>query len=404
MDDTLPYYTVAIVGSSPETRELAPWDHPDIDIWVFNEAYSQNIRGKDGEPYKWCKRANAVFQLHDQAVYRSEHNRSDRRHWEWLQQEHGDLAVYMKEVDPQVPNSKRLPIEALHGLLDDFRHGTQQEKRSYLTSTVAIALALAIHRAYDCILIYGVEMASDTEYQYQRECVLFWLGVAVGRGIRVVMVSGESMFNRPVYAYEGALELDIDVLRSRSTELNAKIVKALRVVHEAEDNLALWNSKQAGEAITIAGDAQFELGYLEGALYEVERYTFKAEAMRADGIPFIDRNEYEGAAAQANNDLMKLGPLVYRTAGHVDMALNSWLYTRNPAHLEQTKQVASEHIKASYNNGRAKGILDENRRLATEWDKQYKAAGGERAAAALVTENQLSQITGQVASLPQERN
>ena len=399
-DDTLPYHTVAIVGSATETRELAPWDHPNVDIWVFNEAYSQSVRGEDGEPYQWCKRADVVFQLHDPAIYRSEHNRSDRRHWEWLQQKHDNLTIYMKEQDPQVPNSKRLPIESLHGLLDEFRHGPQQEKRKYLTSTVSIALALAIQRAYDCILIYGVEMASDTEYQYQRECVLFWLGVAVGRGIRVVMVSGESMFNRPVYAYEGAIELDIDALHARANELKGKITQARKAAHQADETLAEWDAKQAGDAITAASAAQYDLGYLEGALYEVERYAYKAESMRADGVPFIDRNEYEGAAAQANNDLTKLGPLVYRTAGHVDMTFNSWLNTRHPAHLEQTKQVVAEHLKASYNNGRAKGIFDENRRLATEWDRQYKAAGGERAAAAI---NQPTQITGQLARLPQER-
>jgi hypothetical protein len=156
--------------------------------------------------------------------------------------------------------------------------------------------------------------------------------------------------------------------------------------------------------MTAAADAQFQLGYLEGALYEVERYAFKAESMRADGVPYIDRNEYEGAAHQAKMDLDKFSPLVYRTAGHVDMAFNSWLNSRNPSHLEQTKRLVQAHLKASYNNGRAKGIFEENRRLASEWDKQYKAAGGERAAAALVIENQLSQITGQVASLPQERN
>jgi hypothetical protein len=398
MDDATPYYTVAIVGSSPETREMAPWDDPNVDIWVFNEAYSQNIRGEDGEPYQWCRRASVVFQLHDQAIYRSEHNRSDKRHWEWLQQNHGDLIIYMKDVDDQVPNSHRLPIEAIHGLLDNFRHGPALERRNYLTSTVSIALALAILHAYDRILIYGVEMASDTEYQYQRECVLFWLGVAIGRGIRVEMVSGESMFNRPVYAYEGSIELDIDGLRVRAEYLNTEIVKALQVVRDTEDDLAKWDAKQAGSAMTAAADAQFYLGQLEGALYEVERYAYKAESMRADGIPYIDRNEYEGAAHQANEDIKRFGPLVYRTAGHVDMAFNSWLNSRNPAHLEQTKRLVQEHLKASYNNGRSQGILEENRRLATEWDRQFKAAGGQGAAVAIQ-----SQITGLVESQPQRR-
>jgi len=97
--------TVAIVGSHRETRDLAPWDDPNIEIWAFNEAYSQKIHGDDGEPYQWCKRADVVFQLHDPVVYQSVNNRSDRHHWEWLQAEHENLRIYMQYHDDLIPNS-----------------------------------------------------------------------------------------------------------------------------------------------------------------------------------------------------------------------------------------------------------------------------------------------------------
>ena len=86
--------TLAIVGSHPATRDNAPWDNHSIDIWVFNEAARE----------AWVKRWDAVFQLHKPTIYRNPNNRTDPKHWEWLQQVHGK-PIYMQAHDPMVPDS-----------------------------------------------------------------------------------------------------------------------------------------------------------------------------------------------------------------------------------------------------------------------------------------------------------
>jgi hypothetical protein len=55
----------------------------------------------------------------------------------------------------------------------------------YFTNTVDYAIALAIYQGFREINFYGVNMANGTEYSYQKAGVEFWVGQAMGRGIKV---------------------------------------------------------------------------------------------------------------------------------------------------------------------------------------------------------------------------
>ncbi len=368
--------TLAIVGSNPSTKDLAPYDDPAVEIWAFNEALSQRRVNAAGEMESYIRRADVIFQLHDPLVYRDPNNRSDPHHWDWLQEQHPGLTIYMKEVDPQVPNSARLPIEELDELLDGFRQGRELERRRYLTSTPAIALALAIRRGYPHILIYGIDMASDTEYRFQREGVTFWIGYALGRGIRVDMISGDEIFSRPVYGYEGYVCARAAPLEARAEELRAEVDRQRLAMRAAEDALYASWMNGAGEHITDLADASHALGRAEGALYEIERYLFKVRQQEAaQGWAFIDRNEYERCAAAARRDVEKYQPLVHRTAGHIDLTLASWQLGHHPAHLENLKAHIRRHTDAAYQNGRALGVYEENMRLLKQFDAHALAAG-----------------------------
>jgi hypothetical protein len=63
-------------------------------------------------------------------------------------------------------------------------------RTDYFTNTVDYALALAIYLGHTEIHLYGVSMATGTEYAYQKPGVDFWCGVALGRGARII-VHGE---------------------------------------------------------------------------------------------------------------------------------------------------------------------------------------------------------------------
>ena len=99
---------LAIVGTHPKTRADAPYDDHEWDIWAFNESASQMEREKQEQ---WLPRVDAIFQMHDRAIYSSLHNRADKYHWNWLQREHDDLRIIMRDYDMDVPNSWAFPLE-----------------------------------------------------------------------------------------------------------------------------------------------------------------------------------------------------------------------------------------------------------------------------------------------------
>ena len=55
----------------------------------------------------------------------------------------------------------------------------------YFTNTVDFALALSIYEGFKQIDIYAVTMQQGGEYAYQKPGVEFWIGQALGRGIKV---------------------------------------------------------------------------------------------------------------------------------------------------------------------------------------------------------------------------
>jgi hypothetical protein len=365
--------TVAIVGSQKDTRHLAPWDDMTKDIWVFNEAANQ----------AWCKRADVVFQMHHPGVYRSPLNRADPEHWKWLQDQQGRI-IYMQEEDPSVLSSSRYPLDAIcEDLLTNLRFGRLEERKRYFTSTVAYALALAIWLGiYDRIEIYGVEMASNTEYEYQRQCVLFWVGVGIGRGIEIVFVSGESIFDAPLYGYEGNLESDPAEFERRAADLRAGVAITLERKAELEKQLrAGANNGNLAGLISDMVNAWGELGNLEGRQHENDRYAYKLRKMIDEGLlPYIDRSEYEGACSMQMPLVHGRNEELLKTTGKIDYLMRGWMVDHNPTALHQIKEFTEQLCRTSYAAGRAQGIYDENANFISRWDKTIRAAGGQRAA------------------------
>lgn len=63
----------------------------------------------------------------------------------------------------------------------------------YFSNTIAYMIALAVYEGYERIRLYGVDMALE-EYKREMPSVEFWLGVAVGQGIKVEIGQGSSLF------------------------------------------------------------------------------------------------------------------------------------------------------------------------------------------------------------------
>ncbi len=180
-----PNKKVAIVGTS-HSWKLAPFDDESFEIWGVNNAFL-NTNGR---------RCTRWFDIH---FFEKKEDKWFRR---WNQNFRGktvndyieDLKklpcpVYMQQKWPEIPNSKRFPIEEVVG-----RFG------AYITNSISMQLAYAIHLGFGEIQIFGVDMSVGTEWEYQRPNCEYFIGIAVGMGIKVY-VPGESDLVKTMFLY-----------------------------------------------------------------------------------------------------------------------------------------------------------------------------------------------------------
>lgn len=57
----------------------------------------------------------------------------------------------------------------------------------YFTNSIAIMVAYAVYVGATEIEMYGVALMTTKEYTKQRPCVEFWIGYAMGKGIKVTV-------------------------------------------------------------------------------------------------------------------------------------------------------------------------------------------------------------------------
>lgn len=355
---------LAIVGAHPATRELAPYDDPAFEIWLFNEAPQKP------EVYR---RWDASFQLHRPEVYTSLENWVNRTHWAWLQQDHGDRRIYMIDADPRVPNSVRYPLEGVLSLVP-YR---------YLRSSPAYALALAIYLGYQEIHLYGSELSSNTEYTYQAINYAFWIGFAHGRGIDLRLHCWQGEFDQPLYGYEGEPQIDRDFFEARAAEHESAWKSndfTLEKIKTRVDQAMQKNRFDKTGELTIELElAAMAAGEAAGAAGEARRYSERTDP--------ISRQEFERVAAQAQRDGDKRRQDMHHAGGKCEYVWNVWRQSSNPVALQQLRTFLQSKTEAAYHTGAKLGVFRENMLYLAEYDKRVTALGGERAVQALGANN-----------------
>jgi len=205
--------TVALVGTHPITREKAPFHDKTVDIWIFNGQSTMD----------WCPRATAVFDMHPpEDIFRR--SQEDQSFGNWLKSDKG-LPYYTPHSTPDCPGNVVYPIDIVtNHLLKNFKR--ENVINQYFTSGPCYAIALAIYLGYKRIEMYGIEMENNTEYIYQRDGIGLWLGIAVGRGIEVVLSDQSMIFYAPLYGYEmDASRVDREAFEARASELEQLMEK-----------------------------------------------------------------------------------------------------------------------------------------------------------------------------------
>lgn len=181
---------VAIVGCS-QSKTLAPFNDPSFEIWGMNNLFPH------------LPRATRWFEIHDIAFENNTYLRRNGKDFrgqpvgEYLEQlgkwaEENNCPVYMQRKWDLIPTATEFPVQQM---LDSFG--------GYFTNSVSWMLALAIAEGFKEIHVYGVDMAVDTEYHHQRPSCEYFLGVAAGLGIKVVIpAEADLLKTRWLYAFQ----------------------------------------------------------------------------------------------------------------------------------------------------------------------------------------------------------
>lgn len=226
---------VAIVGFAPH-RVLAPFDDPSFEIWGLNRLHTV-MPGKRWD--RW-------FEIHDLSLYDPE---ADADHIAFLGSFEGMVILRPQDVGRYaVPNGVPFPLGRV---LEDFH--------PYFNNSIAYELALAIGMGFKEIHVFGVDMAQDqvlqAEYSEQRPSCEFFLGIAVGRGIKLYLPPGSDLLlTSHLYGLEeidgirGKQEARFNELAARKNEIRGQIQG-----HQGE-----------------VGQLQAHLNQLDGAMQEIE--------------------------------------------------------------------------------------------------------------------------------------
>jgi hypothetical protein len=205
---------IAVMGSAPSSRLLAPMNDPDWEIWTCSP------------PNYDLPRVDAWFEMHS----------LDRKFavpqnapWAAVLQQHP--RVYLARLDPRIPNGIEYPRDAM----------IEKYGRYFFTSTIAYMLAFAIEQKPEKIGLWGVDMSAAEElYTHQRPSCHFFIREAEKQGIKVVAAAQSDILNPPpLYGYKEFTRMWWKQ-RARKDELSARLDQARKTIKKSEQEMLVF--------------------------------------------------------------------------------------------------------------------------------------------------------------------
>lgn len=393
--------SVAIYGFAPQTRGLIKHSKAN-EVWTMNAFYNYGLSEE---------RVTRTFEMHELwMAYHNTHRTPEQNHyWEWMKKEH-PFTMYMPKVrvdfindlnrierifrergeelqqkaadgdmEAQIELSKlgeelkhveigldffgpgfegkiaRYPMKAVIDNvipeLDYIDEGEVWPRRGikpFFISSIDYMIALAIYEQYERIELYGVELREQTEWERQRAGATYWVGVAQGRGIDVLIPKKSVLMSAPLYGLEGGDQL-----------IPVQVPEHLKKLCTAEfDNKRSMHNHLTGMFTTLANELKTAIE--EDRTNDVERLRKDQDDLRTQ-IETTWREMYmnEGAINVLNylidHENMKVQPLEMRSITqlqNVVMNQNKEMDIEDAGELERSDGICSYC-------GRENGPIDE---------------------------------------------
>jgi hypothetical protein len=172
---------VACLGGAKSLR-FTPWHDLSWELW--SHASCRHLLKRDPDRF---------FDIHPKALWSDPKKKTwDPKYVKWLKANR--VPILMQDRYAEVPASMRYPFETM---ITEFPRG-------YMANSLAYMIALALMEGVTHLAIYGCDYHTGSEYGPQRGSAEYWLGVAEGRGVQVLLPPGCDLLNKPslLYGYE----------------------------------------------------------------------------------------------------------------------------------------------------------------------------------------------------------
>ena len=194
-----PPLKIALIGTAPSSRMMAPFNDPSWTIWACSP-------GNQGV----LPRVDAWFEIHGTNLLWPENKHYGEPYIAWLKQQ--TFPIYMQD-QVLVPNATVLPKDELVKEFGPY----------FFTSSFAWMMALAMKQGAKEIALYGIDMASKDEYLIQRPGAYYFFCEGARRGVKMWAPHESDIMQPPgLYGYSDVGQLGRKIL-ARKNEIQDRI-------------------------------------------------------------------------------------------------------------------------------------------------------------------------------------
>ena len=214
---------VALVGTCPSSRMLAPYTDGDWEIWACSPGNAHGV----------LPRVTRWFEIHGDLGWPESGRWGAGKYVDWLNDQ--DFKIYAQSRE-YIKKAVTYPLDemiAKHSLY-------------FFTSTFAYMMALAIAEGATEIGLYGIDMTLPGEYAEQRPAMQHFIVMCMAMGIKVgAPDESDIMRPPPLYGYVDATPAGRK-MQVYWTELEDKIKQAEQTKRQAELDAALLRGAAEG--------------------------------------------------------------------------------------------------------------------------------------------------------------
>jgi len=210
---------IALLGSAPSSRMLAPFNDTDWEIWACSPANMD------------LPRFDIFFEIHGLDTELRDPQYAEFVKWcKTLPQ------IYMQDKRPEYPGSIKYPFDEM----------SEKFGRFFWTSSLSYMLALAIDRKPEAIGLFGVDMSAGDEYGYQRAGCHYFIQKAEEAGIDIVVpFESDIMHPHPPYGFREASQMwwkqntRWKELHSKHIGVSAEIARLQKMIESKRDEASI---------------------------------------------------------------------------------------------------------------------------------------------------------------------